>query len=116
MIRNQWYVVLESRQVPKGKPVGFRRLGENLVFWRDASGKLSCASDICAHRGASLSHGKIVGDFVQCPFHGLKFDGTGRCRLIPANGRAAAVPGNFKVFAYPVSESNGAGLFMGSPP
>jgi phenylpropionate dioxygenase-like ring-hydroxylating dioxygenase large terminal subunit len=40
MIRNQWYIVLESREV-KSNPVGVTRLGEKLVFWRDQSGKLS---------------------------------------------------------------------------
>jgi phenylpropionate dioxygenase-like ring-hydroxylating dioxygenase large terminal subunit len=34
MIRNQCYVVLESKEVRKGKPVGVTRLGEKMVFWR----------------------------------------------------------------------------------
>ena len=34
MIRNQWYAVLESKEVPKGKLIGVTRLGEKLVFWR----------------------------------------------------------------------------------
>jgi phenylpropionate dioxygenase-like ring-hydroxylating dioxygenase large terminal subunit len=107
MIRNQWYVVLEGRQVPKGVPIGVKRLGEDLVLWRDESGTISCISDKCPHRGASLSHGKIIGNHVRCPFHGLRFDGTGKCRIIPANGRDAPVPPNFKVVSYPAHESHG---------
>ena len=34
MIRNQWYVLMESKQV-KDRPVGVTRMGEKLVFWRD---------------------------------------------------------------------------------
>ena len=54
MIRNQWYVVLESQEV-KHKPIGVTRMGEKLVFWRDAQGQVHCLRDRCAHRGAALS-------------------------------------------------------------
>ncbi len=107
MIRNQWYVTLESREVRPGRPVGVRRLGEDMVFFRDSSGAVHCLTDKCAHRGASLSHGRIIGDRVQCPFHGLRFAADGKCVLIPANGRDAPVPSNFKVVSYPVHESQG---------
>jgi phenylpropionate dioxygenase-like ring-hydroxylating dioxygenase large terminal subunit len=45
-----------------------------------------------------------MGDCIQCPFHGFEFDSTGRCTLIPANGRAAGVPKIFMVRTYPVRE------------
>jgi len=40
MIRNQWYVVLESKEVKPGRPLGVMRMGEQLAFWRDAQGTL----------------------------------------------------------------------------
>ncbi len=58
MIRNQWYVVLESDEVGD-HPVGVTRLGEKMVFWRDQAGKVHAAVDRCPHRGAALSVGKI---------------------------------------------------------
>jgi phenylpropionate dioxygenase-like ring-hydroxylating dioxygenase large terminal subunit len=107
MIREQWYVVLESREVRK-RPVGFLRMGERLVFWRDAAGKVVCHYDKCAHRGASLAIGKLVdGCRIQCPFHGLEYDATGKCTLIPANGRAAPVPEAFRLRTYPTHEAHG---------
>ena len=36
MIRNQWYVVLASRELKTGKPVGVTRMGEKMVFWRNS--------------------------------------------------------------------------------
>ncbi len=48
--------------------------------------------DLCPHRGAALSLGKLHGDRVACPFHGFEFDPTGRCTVIPANGLGAPVP------------------------
>jgi phenylpropionate dioxygenase-like ring-hydroxylating dioxygenase large terminal subunit len=74
------------------------------VFWRDSQGKLGCLVDQCPHRGVAFSAGKLVGDCIQCPFHGFEFDTTGRCTLIPANGRSAEVPKVFKARAYPVRE------------
>jgi phenylpropionate dioxygenase-like ring-hydroxylating dioxygenase large terminal subunit len=107
MIPNQWYVVLSSSQVRK-RPVGVTRMGEKLVFWRDAEGRAACMRDLCAHRGVQLSKGKVLADgHLQCPFHGFQYDGSGRVTLIPANGRAAAVPERFRGHAYPVHEAHG---------
>jgi len=67
MIPNQWYAVLESKEVRPGKPLGVTRMGEKLVFWRDGAGKPSCLRDLCAHRGAALSLGKVCGDTSSVP-------------------------------------------------
>jgi phenylpropionate dioxygenase-like ring-hydroxylating dioxygenase large terminal subunit len=106
MIPNQWYVILESKQL-KQKPVSALRLGEKMAVWRDASGKSNVISDKCPHRGASLSQGKSVGDCLQCPFHGFEFDATGKCSFIPANGMTAAPPKAMKTIAYPTREAYG---------
>ncbi|MGA7605392.1 MAG: Rieske (2Fe-2S) protein, partial [Anaerolineales bacterium] len=74
MIPNQWYISLESKEVKKGKPVGFTRMGEKIVAWRDSQGNLSVMSDLCPHRGVALSLGKLKGDCIQCPFHGFEYD------------------------------------------
>jgi phenylpropionate dioxygenase-like ring-hydroxylating dioxygenase large terminal subunit len=107
MIPNQWYVVLESREVRPGRLLGVTRMGERLVFGRGSSGKAFCLRDRCAHRGAALSLGKVAGDAVECPFHGFRYDASGRGVLIPANGGNAAVPERFHVYSYPVSEKHG---------
>jgi phenylpropionate dioxygenase-like ring-hydroxylating dioxygenase large terminal subunit len=106
MIPNQWYVLLESAEV-RHRPVAARRLGERLVFWRDGQGRVACQVDCCAHRGARLSAGELRGDGIQCPFHGLEYARDGRCRLVPANGRAAKVEARFRVRSYPTHEEAG---------
>jgi phenylpropionate dioxygenase-like ring-hydroxylating dioxygenase large terminal subunit len=106
MIPNQWYAVLESKEV-KRHPVGVLRLGERLVFWRDSSGRLSCLRDQCSHRGAKLSLGEVCEGKLQCPFHGLLFSTDGKCMQIPANGRNNHVPANFNLAVYPVHEEYG---------
>jgi len=109
MIRNQWYAVLESKEVPKSKIVGVTRLGENLVFWRSKNREVICLRDKCAHRGAALSIGKLCdnGDKIECPFHGLRYDSSGQCTIIPANGKNTPVPERFKVISYPTCEKHG---------
>jgi phenylpropionate dioxygenase-like ring-hydroxylating dioxygenase large terminal subunit len=106
MIRNLWYAVLESKELGKN-PLGVTRLGERLVFWRDSAGRPACLYDRCAHRGAALALGKICGNDIQCPFHGLRYNSSGRCVVIPANGKNAPVPPQFRMRSYPVHEAYG---------
>lgn len=106
MIRNQWYVLLESDEI-KDKPVGVTRMGEKMVLWRNGAGKVHCAVDKCPHRGIQLSLGVVVDDHLQCPFHGFEFDSSGKCVHIPANGRGGVIPATLRAHTYPTHEANG---------
>lgn len=108
MIRNHWYAILSSRELGT-RPLGCLRMGERLVLWRDRGGKPVCQVDRCAHRGASLARGILTeeGARIRCPFHGLEYDSTGRCTLIPANGRTAPVPEGFRLKTYPARDLHG---------
>ncbi len=106
MIPNQWYVVLESKQVDR-KPLGVTRLGEKLVFWRDSNQQVYCAFDRCPHRGVQLSLGEVHQDHLQCPFHGFEFDASGQCVLIPAEGRNNQPPTAQRLLTYPTHEAHG---------
>ena len=107
MIRDRWYAALDSREVRRGQVVGVTRFGEKLALWRAASGEVGCAVDLCVHRGAALSAGCVVGDHVECPFHGFQYDTSGRCQVLPANGRATPIEERFRVRAYPVRDAHG---------
>ncbi len=106
MIRNQWYVLLESDEV-KDKPIGVTRMGEKMVFWRDRAGKVHAAVDKCPHRGVQLSLGAVVDDHLQCPFHGFEYDASGKCVHIPANGRGGVIPAALRLNVYPTYEAHG---------
>lgn len=106
MIRNQWYAVLESKEVKVGRPVGVTRMAERLVFWRAADGQVVCMSDICPHIGAPLHKGKVRGEHLVCPFHGFEFDPSGQCRRVPALGAAAVIPRALRARVYPTYETH----------
>jgi phenylpropionate dioxygenase-like ring-hydroxylating dioxygenase large terminal subunit len=107
MIDNQWYIVIDSKEVRNGKITAVKRFGKELLFWRDKNNKVLCIERTCAHRGADLSMGKIVNDHIRCPFHGIEYDGTGKAVLIPSTGEKASVPTNFRVRSYPATEKHG---------
>ena len=106
MIKNQWYAIMESKEVKK-KPVGVTRMDEKLVLWRNEKGELSCIFDQCCHRGASLALGCVKEGDIECPFHGFTYKANGQVTTIPANGKAAKIPSRFKVHAYKVQEEYG---------
>jgi len=107
MIPNQWYAILESNEIKNSRIISVTRMGEKMVAWRNSKGILSVMSDKCPHRGVALSVGKLIGDCIQCPFHGFEYDTSGTCTLVPANGRAAQPPRALHARSYPVREEHG---------
>lgn len=104
---NQWYAVLESKEVGKGKPFAAERLGLDLVFWRDADGQLRCQQDRCPHLGAALSKGQLREGRLICPFHGFEFTADGACAHIPAEGRGGRIPAGIRLRCFEVREAHG---------
>jgi len=106
VIPNQWYVLMESGQVKDG-PVGVKRMGERLVFWRNETGRVICLRDKCPHRGAALSKGKVAAGHIVCPFHGFEYEASGRAVLVPAGGKSGPVPRALQAGRYPTFEAHG---------
>ena len=68
-----WFVIGWSAEFPVGEVRPFRYFGEDLVAYREESGELHVLSGHCRHLGAHIGHGgKVVGDCVECPFHGWR--------------------------------------------
>lgn len=107
MLKKIWYVVLESKEVKRGKLLGVKRLNKNLVFYRETDGTVVCMEDKCSHRGVKLSIGQLNDNCVTCPFHGFEFNSSGECIKVPANGRDSKISKRFNVRIYPTYEING---------
>jgi phenylpropionate dioxygenase-like ring-hydroxylating dioxygenase large terminal subunit len=106
-LRNHWYVVMRSNAVPADRPVAVRRMGEDLVAWRDGEGKVRLMADRCAHRGARLSLGRVREGALMCWYHGWVYDGTGQCQSIPSEGGACPLATEVKIKSYPTQEHGG---------
>jgi phenylpropionate dioxygenase-like ring-hydroxylating dioxygenase large terminal subunit len=107
MIYNQWYVILESKELLRKKPLRIKRFNEQLAMWRDEHGIACCIADKCSHRGASLSCGEIINGMLECPFHGFIYDKSGKVHIIPANGKNSHTPETMKVASYKTYEAYG---------
>ncbi|MFD3312439.1 Rieske 2Fe-2S domain-containing protein [Streptomyces sp. NPDC058694] len=107
MIPNQWYPILQTSDIQRDKPTGARRMGEELVLWRDLAGNLVCQTARCPHKGANIADGRLKGNTVECPYHGFRFDGEGTCKVVPALGSDARIPQSLKLKTYPVREQHG---------
>lgn len=99
-LRNVWYPAGWATELTDGKLVARRLLDEPIVLYRDSTGQPVALADRCPHRFASLSLGKLVGGALQCGYHGLRFDSTGRCIHNP-HGPA---PSAARVRNYPLVE------------
>jgi len=101
-LRNGWYVVAMSQEV--GRSLFSRRvLDEPLVMYRTGSGAPVVLEDYCPHRLLPLSKGCLVGDAVQCGYHGMQFDPAGVCIKIPGEKQ---LPRDLRVRRYPVVEKH----------
>lgn len=78
-----WYPVALAPSVGPN-PVGVRLLDQDVVLYRTDEG-VSAAADICAHRGAPLSMGRMTGNRIRCAYHGYCYDARGRCTEVPAH-------------------------------
>lgn len=101
-LHNGWYVAAMSDEVGRGL-FARRILDEPLVMYRTEGGAPVVFEDFCPHRLLPLSKGHLVGDVVQCAYHGLQFDASGKCVKIPGQ---KSVPGNVRVRRFPVVEKH----------
>jgi vanillate O-demethylase monooxygenase subunit len=111
-LRNYWYVAASADEV-QNKPLGRIILGEPVVFYRLQDGTPVALEDRCAHRHLPLSMGKLVGDTLQCHYHGLRYDKTGVCVRVPGQDM---IPSTARVKSYPVAERyKWLWIWMGDP-
>src|ERR1700756_5681618 len=89
-----------------GPPKAFTLLGERLVAFRDAEG-VSVFKDLCIHRGAALSGGKIENGRLVCPYHGWAYDHSGACVHIPSLPPGAPIPPRARAISYAAREAYG---------
>ncbi|MBC5767310.1 Rieske 2Fe-2S domain-containing protein [Ramlibacter albus] len=108
LMRLYWIPFLLAKDVAAdGQPYRVRLLGEDLVAFRDSSGKVGLVDQACAHRGAPLLFGRNEDGGIRCVYHGWKFSTTGSVQEMPAEPANSPMLKKVKLKAYPVQERNG---------
>ncbi len=109
---NYWYVAAMREEIGNA-PLARTLLGEPVVLYRLADGTPVALEDQCVHRRAPLSMGRVIGDTLECAYHGLAYAGDGRCVRVPGQ---AQIPTEAKVRSYPVVDRfNWTWIWMGDP-
>jgi phenylpropionate dioxygenase-like ring-hydroxylating dioxygenase large terminal subunit len=112
-LRNAWYVASYGGDLTD-TPTGLTMLNERVALFRDSAGNAAAVQDRCPHRFVRLSAGKVVGDAIQCRYHGLEFDRSGRCVKQPFDTGPVAAHNCVK--SYPTAERyNYVWVWMGDP-
>jgi phenylpropionate dioxygenase-like ring-hydroxylating dioxygenase large terminal subunit len=111
-LHNYWYAAAFPEDV--GRQLLPRTLlNENVVLFRLQDGTPVALEDRCAHRRLPLSLGRLIGDSIECAYHGLVYDRTGTCIKIPGEKR---VPGSGHVRRFPIAERHRyLWVWMGNP-
>lgn len=111
-LRNCWYAAGFPDEIGR-TPLARTFLEENVVLFRTRDGSPVALEDRCAHRRLPLSMGRLIGDTLQCGYHGLVYDCSGRCIKIPGESR---VPEGVGVTRYPVVDRHRyTWIWMGDP-
>jgi phenylpropionate dioxygenase-like ring-hydroxylating dioxygenase large terminal subunit len=103
-VYNAWYAAGWASELGD-EPIARTVLEQPVVLFRTGDGAVHALHDACPHRFAPLSLGKLKGDRIACPYHGLEFDGSGGCVHNP-HGKGM-VTSSLSVRAFPVCERYG---------
>ncbi|MFK0734766.1 MAG: Rieske 2Fe-2S domain-containing protein [Gloeotrichia echinulata GP01] len=102
---NHWYVVARSSEVTN-KPMSVRLWQQAMALYRDSTGKIHALEDRCPHRQVKLSHGRVIGNELECAYHGWRFNLAGECAAVPYLEENQKLP-TCKIHRYPVKEQDG---------
>lgn len=118
LLRRYWHPVAPAQELSEERPTKLVRvLGEDLVLFRDRSGRFGAIQERCAHRGASLLYGRVEERGIACAYHGWLYDLQGHCLECPAEPPGSQFHRTVKITAYPVQQLLGAlWIYMGPPP
>lgn len=114
-IRNAWYAACRSQEVLNKEMFHRILLEEPIVFYRKQNGSVVALLDRCPHRFVPLHLGRLQNDEIECGYHGLRFDCTGRCVDNPHGGGKTLEAA--KVRSYATHERYGlVWIWMGDAP
>ena len=115
LLRRYWHPVALSNKVGS-RPRNVRLLGEDLVVFRDKSGRAGLLYPRCMHRGTSLYYGRVEERGIRCCYHGWLFDVRGNCLDQPCEPDGGRHRDKVRQPWYPVQERYGLVFAYLGPP
>jgi len=110
--RNMWWVAARTDEITT-TPMARWILEMPVVLYRTEDGTPVALDDRCPHRWAPLSEGRVDGDQIVCPYHGMRFAADGSCVHVPTQTK---VPATADIASYPLRESGAfVWIWMGDP-
>jgi phenylpropionate dioxygenase-like ring-hydroxylating dioxygenase large terminal subunit len=107
-----WYYLGTVQELSK-KPLRLNLPGDHAyVGFRTKSGKLAVLNARCAHMGADLGSGCVIGERLACPLHGWEYNREGNCEHLPAS---TEIPAFARQVSFPVEERGGHVFFFNRP-
>lgn len=103
-LKNCWYLAAWSDEVADGAMLARQIAGEHVLLLRNDEGAIAAVSETCPHRFAPLGMGQCRDGVVTCPYHGIRFDMTGKCIDNPHGPISSAL----RLHAFGVAERHAA--------
>ncbi len=120
LLRRYWMPIAGASEFDTMAIKPVRLLGEDLVLYKDLSGRFGLIDRQCPHRRADMVYGMVEQTGIRCSYHGWLMDEAGHCIEQPYEDIANPSQRSRErcdVAAYPVREC--AGLlwtYMGPQP
>ena len=107
LMRRYWQPIGAAVELETAWTKRVRLLGEDLVLFRDRTGKRGLIAEQCPHRRASFAQGIPTENGIRCPYHGWEFSHEGKCLNQPNEPDNCAFRDKVTTPAYPVEELGG---------
>jgi 3-phenylpropionate/trans-cinnamate dioxygenase ferredoxin subunit len=93
-----WVTVATADELEPGR-VKVAEAGPHRIALCNVNGEFYAIDDVCTHDGGPLDQGELIGNQIECPRHGARFD--------VRTGRVTALPAVYPVKTYQVRQQEG---------
>jgi phenylpropionate dioxygenase-like ring-hydroxylating dioxygenase large terminal subunit len=115
LLRRYWHPVGLANDA-SDTPRKLRVLGEDLILFRDGTGRPGLLYPRCMHRGTTLYYGRVEERGIRCCYHGWLYDVRGHCIEQPCEPGMGERRDNVRQPWYPLEERYGLIFAYLGPP
>ena len=94
----EWVKIAKAGEIPEGQVKVVLAHNQRLAL-ANVHGEYFAVQDLCTHDNGPLGEGELIGDMVECPRHGARFN--------VKTGDAVTLPAVVPVKTFPVKVTGG---------